>query len=464
MKNINDLTGFEISEKVWLKRIRAAIPLIILLIVILILGFLIKSKSNFLNTMKKEVRILEGMKIATQKDKVGDLIIIFQSSKSSKDAKKKLMKQFGLSKRQAQAIAHMPLSSLTKIEQQELEDQINTIKENIAANMDKHLTGRPSENVVTMTLTPRTIRDRINLPGIVDPWIKLDVLSEVSGKVITKAVKEGDGVNKGDIIVIIDSRKYENNYMSAKALYESSLASRTRLTELHKEELSTTSQLDNAVAQTENHKAAMDNAKLDLENCQVRARVSGIVNRIYIEEGQYLSKSTKIAQILQIKKVKVNVGIPESDVDAVRKLDNFDVIIDALGAKVFKGKKHYLSKSADPDARLYNLAITIDNAEGKILPDMFARVEIVKNIAHNSIIMPIYSLISYNNGQIVYVAKDGIAKMRRIETGVQEGWQIEVTKGLSPGEEIIVVGHRSVSDGQKINVVRTVKDPEELTR
>jgi RND family efflux transporter MFP subunit len=208
----------------------------------------------------------------------------------------------------------------------------------------------------------------------------------------------------------------------------------------------------------------MDNAKLDLENCRVRARVSGIVNRIDIEEGQYLSKSTKIAQILQIKKVKVNVGIPESDVDAVRKLDNFDVKIDALDAKVFKGTKHYLSKSADPDARLYNLAVTIDNAEGKILPDMFARVEIVKNIAHNSIIVPIYSLISYNKGHIVYVAKDGTSRMRQVETGMQEGWQIEITKGLSPGEEVIVVGHRSVSDGQKINVVRTVKDPEELTR
>jgi membrane fusion protein (multidrug efflux system) len=464
MKDNNDLTGFKISEKVWLKHIRAAIPLIILLIVILALGFLIKSKSNFLNTMKKEVRILEGMKIATQQDKVGNLITIFQSSKNSKDATKKLMKQFGLSKRQAQAIAQMPLDSFTKIEQQELENNINTIKKNIAANKDQRITGRPSENVVTMMLTPRTIRDRINLPGIVDPWIKLDVLSEVSGEVITKAVKEGDTVNKGDIIAIIDSRKYENNYASAKALYESALASRKRLTELHKEELSTTSQLDNAVAQTKSHKADMDNAKLDLENCRVRARVSGIVNRIDIEEGQYLSKSTKIAQILQIKKVKVNVGIPESDVDAVRKLDHFDVKIDALGAKVFKGTKHYLSKSADPDARLYNLAVTIDNAEGKILPDMFARVEIVKNIAHNSIIMPIYSLISYDNGHIVYVAKDGTSQMRQVETGMQEGWQIEITKGLSPGEEIIVVGHRSVSDGQKINVVRTVKDPEELTR
>jgi RND family efflux transporter MFP subunit len=321
---------------------------------------------------------------------------------------------------------------------------------------------QPAVNVVTLELVPTPIRDRINLPGAVEPWVSLEVLTEVGGKVREKAVEEGNTVKKGDVIAKLDSRDYRNTYNSFKASHKAAMASLNRLRKLHKGQLTTKSQLEDAEAQAENYKASMDTASLNLERCVIRAPISGVINRLYVEKGQFLSASDNVAEILQTDRVKVKVGIPESDVDAVRKLEDFDVKIDALGGKIFPAKKHFLSRTADKMARLYNLDLALDNANGEILPDMFARVEIVKQEVPDSLSIPLYSVVSKNDDHIVYIVRDGKAYSKEVELGLQEGWRIEVTQGLAPGDQVIVVGHRGVADDQAVNVVRKVTDPKEI--
>jgi len=319
-------------------------------------------------------------------------------------------------------------------------------------------------NVVTLELAPAPIRDRINLPGITQPWVKLDVLTEVSGKVAKKAVEEGNSVRKGDVIAVFDSRDYQNAYNSLKALYQAASATLTRLEKLHEGQLATRSQLDDARAQAENYRASMDTAELNLERCTLRAPISGLINRLYIDNGQFLNHADKVAEILQIGQIKVRVGIPESDVDAVRNLEDFNIKIDALNGKIFSAKKYFLSRTADTEARLYNLDLAVDNAGGEILPDMFARVEIVKKEVPEGLSLPLYSIITRNNETIVYVCKDNKSYSRKIVTGLQEGWRVEITQGLDAGEQVIVVGQRSVNDDQTVNVVRRLKSIEELVK
>jgi len=208
----------------------------------------------------------------------------------------------------------------------------------------------------------------------------------------------------------------------------------------------------------------MENAALDLERCVIRAPISGSVNQVFIDKGQYLNPSSKIVEIIQTDRIKVKVGIPESDVNALRSVEDFDVKIDALDGKVFAAKKYYLSKTADPQGRLYNLDLVINNDSGAILPDMFTRVEIVKREKRETLSIPLYSAISLNNENIVYVVKDETVSSRKVEFGMQEGWMIEIVEGLEKGERVVIVGQRSVSNGQKVKVVQTVTDLKELTR
>ncbi len=321
---------------------------------------------------------------------------------------------------------------------------------------------RPSLNVVVLDVTPKPIHDRLNLPAQVEPWVELKILSEVSGKVVEILANEGDYVNKGDIISRIDSRDYENELASVRAEYDLSKQELARSKNLYKEKLITKSRFDSDVAKVSKLSAQLKNAELKLERCTIIAPMAGVINRTDVEEGLYLNVQDPIAVILDISRVKACVGIPESDVDEVRRLTSFNITIDALGDKTIKGKKHFLSRSPESFAHLYKLEIEVPNPDGKILPGMFARADIVKREVKDSISVPLYSVITRVNEQFVYVENDGKAEVRMVETGILEGWKIEITKGLSKGDRVIVVGHRSLDEGQKVNVVRNVTDPEEL--
>ena len=333
-----------------------------------------------------------------------------------------------------------------------------------AQNQAKLKKERPPVNVVALDLVPMPIRDRINLPGTTLPWVRLQVLAEITGKITTKVVEEGHSVKKGTTLVAIDDRDYRNAFQSAKASYNLAQADLDRLNKLYQKQAIPQSRLDDAIARVKNTKANMNNAALALERTVIQAPIEGVVNSLLVEKGQYLNVGDPIAEILQMRRIKVRVGIPESDVDAVRRLDAFNVRIDALGGKFFQAKKYYLSKTADTMARLYNLDLELDNSKGEILPDMFARVEIVKREIPDGIAIPIYSIITREDSHIVYVVKDNLARLRNVTLGLLEGWQVEIKNGLRAGDQVIVVGHRSVNDGDRVNVVRTVADMQEIIR
>ena len=276
-------------------------------------------------------------------------------------------------------------------------------------------------NVITMEIIPAMVMEKLSLPGVAKPWISLEVVSEIRGKIVNKKISEGRHVNKGDILAVIDKSDYQNSFDSALASYDSAMATQKRLKALVKNQFVTQSQLDDAVARAKTSKAALDNAKLSLSRCTILSPMKGIVDRVHIENGTFLNSGDPVAQIIQIDKLKIEVGIPESDVDAVRKLKTFNMTIDALDGKTYTGEYHYLYKTTDSMARLYNLEIKVDNTEGQILPDMFARVKIIKNQDPKGIAVPMYSLVNHNKDVGVYVEKEGIVRFRSLKTGFQDG-------------------------------------------
>jgi len=317
-------------------------------------------------------------------------------------------------------------------------------------------------NVVTMTLVPAMVMEKLSLPGVAKPWVSLEVVSEIKGKVINKKITEGSHVKKGDVLAVIDQSDYQNLYDSALASYETALSTQKRLNALVKNNFVTQSQIDDVNARVKTSLADLENAKLSLSRCTIVSPMEGIVDRVHIENGMFLSSGDPVALILQIDKLKVEVGIPESDVDAIRKLKTFDMTIDALDGKRYTGVYQYLYKTSDSMARLYTLEIKVNNTDEQIFPDMFVRVTIVKKQDPKGIAVPMYSLINHNKDIGVYVEKDGMVRFRPVRVGFQDGWKTQIPEGLSPGENVVVVGHRIIEDGERVNVTKTIQDMEEV--
>jgi membrane fusion protein, multidrug efflux system len=321
---------------------------------------------------------------------------------------------------------------------------------------------RAATRVITLEMIPEDLAETINLPGVVKPWKVLEVVSEVAGKIMEKKVDEGSVVNQGDILAVMDQRDYQNAYDSARASYETALLTRNRFEALSEQQFITQSQLEDASARVKTTRAAMENAKLNLDRSIIRSPMAGVVDGAHIEEGSFLGVGDPVVRIIQIHKLKIQVGIPESDVPAVRKIERFDMVIDALDGRKYTGQYHYLYKTTDNMARLYNLEISLDNPNFEILPDMFVRVAIVKNRDTKGLGVPMYALVTRNNQTGVFVENNGRVRFVPVETGFQEGWKIQIVSGLSSGDNVVVVGHRIIEDDEPVQVDRRVRSMAEL--
>lgn len=316
--------------------------------------------------------------------------------------------------------------------------------------------------VVTLLMEPREFKDRINLPAEIESFEDLWVKSEASGRVVSIPAEEGKYIEKGEVLVKLDDRDYQLRLDSIEASYELAVLDQKRISELAEKKIAAGTDLDKINAQLKSLKSQYDEAKLALERTSIKAPISGRLNEIEAKVGDWLGVDKPVAQILQIGNVKVTVGIPESDVAAVFDLSEADIKIEALDNMLVKGKKIFLSRNPGSMARLYNLELSVPNPDGRILPGMFARVEIVKKRFENAFVIPLYAVIAQGNDKFVYIEKNGVVEKRAIELGLLSDWEIQVTKGLEPGDHLIIVGHRVLDSGQKVDVIRQVTDPREI--
>jgi membrane fusion protein (multidrug efflux system) len=320
---------------------------------------------------------------------------------------------------------------------------------------------RPPANVVLLKVAPSTMQDRINLPGVIEPWEELTLLTKVQGTVIDTLVQEGDPVTRGQVIARLDPADYRIALDSARAVYELAVADQQRLATLFEHDIVPQAQVEKINAQVKTSKAALENAQLLLSRCTITAPISGVIRRLDASQGALLNISDPVAQILQIDRVKAVVGIPESDVALVRNIETVAMTVKALDDKNIMGRAHYLASSPENGSRVYRLELAVDNGDHHILPGMFFRAQIVKKVYRDTVAVPLYSVIKRRDKQFVYVEKNGVAHQLPVKLGIIEDWQVQVVSGLAPGSRVVVEGHRDIDQGYQLNIVRVLSDPRE---
>ena len=319
-------------------------------------------------------------------------------------------------------------------------------------------TSRPLVNVVLMPISATRINDSINLPGSIEPWVDLDLKAKIRGMVEKLMVSEGDEVVQGQVLALLEDSDYRIALDRAKAAHDLALADYKREKSLHERGVIPKSQIQARETALQTAKSDLENAQLNFSRCKIVAPIDGLIQNLNVKVGLLLSSGDPVGKILKIDRVKAVVGIPESDITAVGKLDTVDISIQALGNRILTGKRHFLSPAPDTIARLYRLELAIDNPERDILPGMFFRANVVKRTIPEAIAIPFYSVISRNDETFVFVEENGTAKRRDVQLGIMEKWMVQVTSGLSEGEKLVVEGHRELENDQKIKVVKVMTE------
>ena len=144
--------------------------------------------------------------------------------------------------------------------------------------------------------------------------------------------------------------------------------------------------------------------------------------------------------------------MPERDVAMVSIGDTVFVDLDAYSGRTFEGKVFRIATSAESATRTFATEVELDNADGLLRPGMIARAKFIRKTYENAITVPLFSVLTRNDGRIVFVEEDGVARMHPVEIGFFQGDEVHIVDGLSEGDRLIVLGQRDLRDGDRVAV------------
>lgn len=318
---------------------------------------------------------------------------------------------------------------------------------------DSAVSENKAVNVHVLVLEPTEVEDVIPLTGRIEPWEHVMLGAETGGKVEWREVEENQPVKQGDVLFRIDTTTIQTRYDQAAARQRLAGQEVERLQHLQDKGASSPQSLDRAVTERDVAAADLNAVKIQLDKSLVKASFNGVIDKLFKKQGEFVDTGMPLVTLIQVHKVKAVIGLPEYDSAHFALNDPVQIALDAFPGRTFDGTIHKISASADAVTRTFTTEVALDNSDGLLKPGMTARARLVRQRFQDAIAVPIFSIISLDNQRFVVVEENNVARMRPIEVGVLEGSRVQVTKGVSAGEHLIVAGHRDVRDGDSVTVM-----------
>lgn len=161
-----------------------------------------------------------------------------------------------------------------------------------------------------------------------------------------------------------------------------------------------------------------------------------------------------MAELVDTDIVKVVVQVPQRDIPFFATGQDAIVFADAKGQETsVAGTITFVSELADQQTRSTRMEIIVENKHRLLRSGQIVRARLTRQILQDAILIPLLAVIPMEDSKAVYVANSSEAQRREVELGIIKGDRIQVTRGLTPGDRLIIAGHRFVAPGQKVNVV-----------
>jgi membrane fusion protein, multidrug efflux system len=292
------------------------------------------------------------------------------------------------------------------------------------------------------------------------------VAAQVEGQLGKTLVDFGNRVTKGQEIALIDTDSYEAlvrqsaaNLAKARANALNGEQSLRRVQQLQTSKISSASELDSAVAasqqaaaEVEAAQAADAIARLNLERSRVKAPFDGTVSERIATAGDYLKIASPLYRIVDDSELKYVIQAAESHAAQVKLGQLVLFTVDAWPGETFEGKVFLISPSVNTMTRSFNLGALVPNPDRKLKANSFARGELILERAVPTPVVPLECIISFAGVTKVFTIADGAARSREVKLGrVKDGKQ-EILEGLKAGELVVTSGQTKLYEGAKIRL------------
>jgi len=316
----------------------------------------------------------------------------------------------------------------------------------------------PPEKVVQVfveTTQPEDMMETFTLPGSLEAWEDLTLSAELAGPVRWVGPEEGALLKKGQEILKIDTDTLMSNLERDRISFETKSRKLERYESLVVKQLVSLQELDDLKYVVEEARADLRHSELQMQKSTLRTPVSGILDDLLVDRGEYIVPGQALARIVQVDRLKVLVAVPEKDVSYLSIGDKIKVVgaeIDGKDAALRIGRIQYISYSADPGTRTYLTKIEIDNDAGDLRPGKIVRAHFNRRGLPQALSVPLYALVERDGRKVVFVERQGRAEMILVKTGAVINERVVVVQGLTAGDRVIVKGQQLIADGALIAV------------
>ena len=332
----------------------------------------------------------------------------------------------------------------------------------------------PPVPVEVAPVVERNVTREIQAVGTVEANLYTTVSAEVEGAVARFSLREGDRLEKGQVLARLRRTDLEIALKEAKASLREKEALFTRaehdyrrFKSLFDEGAVSASALDQAAASADAAKALKESAEEafrkiadQIRRTTVVAPFSGYIVKKHVEVGQWVEEGGEVADLVDIDTVYVLIPVNERDIGKVRKGDVATVTVDTYPGRTFEGQIAYIIPQADVSSRNFPVKIRVDNSRDHLLKaGMFARVTIRYGKPRRGLFIPKDAIVLQGKDHVVFVLDTSRVQLVRVETGHALEEMVEVVKGdLKLGQEVVVTGNEILQNGARVEVRRKVRE------
>jgi membrane fusion protein (multidrug efflux system) len=201
-------------------------------------------------------------------------------------------------------------------------------------------------------------------------------------------------------------------------------------------------------------RAQLAMAEKVLADTQVRAPFAGYVSARAATPGEYVSTSSKIATILRVTPIKLELQVPELYAQQMKRGLSVGASVTGYAGRVFEGMVTAINPAVDPNSRTFIVEVTFANGDVALRPGMFATARIVLPGSTQGIFIPANALITdaTTNSSQVFLIRDGKARLAVVQLGERDGDQVRILTGI-PADAVVATDHlQDLYDGQNVKL------------
>jgi len=328
---------------------------------------------------------------------------------------------------------------------------------------------KPAVSVAVATATEQPWQLRVSSVGTLKALQGVNLSLEIAGTVKDVQFESGQKVKTGQPLVQLDSAVESALLETAQADLGLAQLDYGRGSQLVGSQAISKGEFDRLSAQLQKNKATVNQLKASLAKKHIVAPFGGTIGIRQVDVGDYLASGTVIATLQDLSSLYVDFYIPEHAVLKVAPGQPVQVEVSAYPGEQFPGSISAINPKVENSTRNVLVRATLANPEGKLLPGMFTRLDVLLPNPAPQIVVPEGAITYTLYGNSVYavaekkteggeVEKDAdgkpllIAERRFVETGERRGGLVLVSKGLKAGEQVVSAGQLKLDNGTPIAI------------